>query len=44
MRIKYIFLGLSVVLITAILGGCNTVDGVGKDVERAGEKVQRAAD
>lgn len=44
MRMKYIFLSLSVMLFTAILGGCNTVDGVGKDVERAGQEVQRAAD
>ena len=24
----------------ALLGGCNTIDGMGKDVQRAGEKVQ----
>ncbi|MBC7416462.1 MAG: entericidin A/B family lipoprotein [Herminiimonas sp.] len=24
----------------AVLSGCNTVNGMGKDVERAGEKVQ----
>lgn len=44
MRMKYIFLSLSVLLFTAILGGCNTVDGFGQDVEKAGEEVQRAAD
>jgi predicted small secreted protein len=27
----------------AILGGCNTVQGVGKDVEAVGEKTQEAA-
>ncbi|HEY8386791.1 MAG TPA: entericidin A/B family lipoprotein [Porticoccaceae bacterium] len=26
------------------LTGCNTVDGAGKDIERAGEEIQRAAD
>lgn len=26
-----------------VLSGCNTAEGVGKDVERAGEKVQDAA-
>lgn len=36
-------------LITAFLGalvfsGCNTVDGAGKDIERAGEKIQNASD
>ncbi len=33
-------------LIAAIsftLGGCNTVAGVGKDIERGGEKVQDSA-
>lgn len=25
------------------LSGCNTIEGVGKDVEKAGEKVQGAA-
>lgn len=24
----------------ALLGACNTIDGLGKDVQRAGEKVQ----
>lgn len=28
----------------ALATGCNTVEGVGKDVEGAGEAVQRAAD
>lgn len=26
------------------LAGCNTVDGAGKDIERAGEEIQKAAD
>jgi predicted small secreted protein len=26
-----------------VLSGCNTMEGVGKDVERGGEKVQGAA-
>ena len=26
-----------------IIGGCNTVKGVGKDVEKVGEKTQEAA-
>ena len=29
---------------TFVLTGCNTVKGVGKDVEAAGEGVQNAAD
>jgi len=27
-----------------VLGGCNTVEGAGKDIEAAGEEVQDAAD
>ena len=27
-----------------VLGGCNTVEGAGKDIEKAGEEVQEAAD
>jgi entericidin B len=34
---------LSVLLFTAGLTGCNTFRGMGKDVERGGEKVQDAA-
>ena len=29
--------------ILVLLAGCNTVEGVGKDVERGGEKVQDGA-
>ncbi|HTP39273.1 MAG TPA: entericidin A/B family lipoprotein [Steroidobacteraceae bacterium] len=28
----------------ALIAGCNTVHGAGKDIERGGEKVQNAAD
>jgi len=36
-------------LITLLLGaiaftGCNTMEGAGKDIEKAGEKIQNAAD
>jgi entericidin A len=36
-------LGMTFVLLTAVLSGCNTVAGLGRDVERAGEKVQEVA-
>jgi len=26
------------------LAGCNTIDGAGKDIERAGEEIQKATD
>jgi predicted small secreted protein len=31
-------------LIAALVSGCNTVRGVGKDLERAGDKIQNVAD
>ena len=39
---KAVTLVLLVVSI-GLFAGCNTVNGMGKDVERAGEKVQDAA-
>ncbi len=30
------------VLLCAALAGCNTVQGIGKDVEQGGEAIQRA--
>ncbi len=34
---------LSMVVAVVFLSGCNTVAGIGKDVQRAGEAVQGAA-
>lgn len=31
-------------MVSIFLAGCNTVKGVGKDIERGGEKIQDAAD
>jgi entericidin B len=31
---------IGLALLAAFLGGCNTMSGVGKDIERGGEKVQ----
>lgn len=39
---KYALLAIIIAAAT-ILGGCNTVQGVGKDVEAVGEKTQEAA-
>ncbi len=30
------------VLLSVVLAGCNTVAGVGKDVEKAGEAIQKS--
>jgi entericidin B len=32
------------VLAMGVLAGCNTMEGLGKDVERGGEKMQGSAD
>jgi len=37
-RVAFIF-----VLLSVFLAGCNTVAGVGKDVEKAGEAIQKSA-
>jgi predicted small secreted protein len=35
---------LLALLAATLLGGCNTIEGAGKDIEKAGEEVQDAAD
>lgn len=36
------FLAVMSVLSLLVLGACNTVEGLGKDVEKAGEKIQKS--
>jgi len=31
-------------LLTLALGACNTLSGMGKDIEKAGEAIQRSAE
>ncbi len=33
---------LAIVTCVALLAGCNTVKGIGKDIEKGGEAIQRA--
>lgn len=33
---------LAAVLAVLMLSGCNTIKGIGKDIERGGEAIQRA--
>jgi entericidin A len=40
---KLILLAAIAVLSVTAFTGCNTTEGAGKDVERAGEKIQDAA-
>lgn len=34
---------ITVILLMGFLSACNTIDGVGKDLEKAGEAVQKSA-
>ena len=45
-KITSIALGLiaATVLITAVVTGCNTIEGAGKDIKKGGEKIENAAD
>lgn len=36
------WMALVAVMAAALVSGCNTMEGAGKDVERAGEKIQSA--
>jgi predicted small secreted protein len=35
---------LMIALLALVLGGCNTVEGFGKDVKKVGTSIERAAD
>lgn len=37
------FITLLALLMTVVLSGCNTMQGLGKDIERGGEKLQNKA-
>lgn len=34
---------LLIMLVIGVLAGCNTMQGLGKDIERGGEKLQNSA-
>mgnify|MGYP005748776253 CR=1 FL=1 len=36
-------LALALLAAAFVIGGCNTIEGAGKDIERGGEKIQDAA-
>ncbi len=40
-KLTTIILALALALVAAV--GCNTVKGIGKDIERGGEAIQRSA-
>ena len=35
---------LGLLLAVVVLAGCNTMEGLGKDIKRGGEKIEKAAD
>jgi len=35
---------VALILAGVVLVGCNTVQGLGKDIQKGGEKLERAAD
>jgi entericidin B len=41
--VKQIGLLITLLIIAAVVMGCNTMEGAGKDVEKAGESMQNAA-
>jgi entericidin A len=41
---KAIWLVCTVILVTALCGGCNTMKGVGQDVEKLGDKIEKKAE
>lgn len=43
MKIKFLPLLLVSALCAALFSGCNTTRGVGKDIEKAGDKIQDAS-
>ncbi len=42
--LKKPLLGLLAILVVLSVTGCNTVRGVGKDLKKGGEAIERAAD
>ncbi|WP_309019503.1 hypothetical protein [Pelagicoccus sp. SDUM812003] len=43
-KFKSITWFVSLAAAAVVLAGCNTADGIGKDVEQLGEELQEAAD
>jgi len=41
--IKISRVGVAIVLCAIVLAGCNTMAGAGKDVQKAGEKLEESA-
>lgn len=45
MKIRKFLTGLCLLgLLAVFVGGCNTIEGAGEDIERGGQEIQEAAD
>ena len=44
MKIRRVVTALALTAAACLLAACNTMEGLGKDVEKGGEALQRAAD
>lgn len=40
---KNLLAAITLIFVTGVLAGCNTIQGAGKDIERGGEKIQDTA-
>ena len=40
---KNLLATITLIFVTGVLAGCNTIQGAGKDTERGGEKIQDTA-
>jgi predicted small secreted protein len=34
---------IAMIMLSVVLAGCNTIEGAGKDIQKAGEAVEKAA-
>lgn len=41
---RYLTLGIILLTLATAITGCNTVRGIGKDIEKGGQAIQDAAD
>jgi entericidin A len=41
---KAIWLMCTVIFVAALFGGCNTMRGLGQDVEKVGDKIEKKAE
>ena len=42
--LRLFIVAIAVTVVTAVVAGCNTFKGMGKDIEGAGEVIQKASD